>query len=218
MLMGRILAALCLGALVVVFAAPAASAATYIVTANPYTATHSLSVTDSWDSYEITASTGSKISYSVAVTETGCVKLALVQGHGVTLDSQYYIDYSQETCVASYSNTFPVESGEGTDFSVVIMTSMMTGVNYTISISTAAPAGLDPLVVLAVLLPILAVVIVVVVLVARRRKRAVPMAPPPYVPAWPPQPPQAPMGLPPQPTQPAEQPPGLPPQPPQTPP
>lgn len=207
MLARRILAMVCLGVLVAVLAAPAVSATTYTVDADPYTATNAVSVTDTWDTYELTASAGQSIAYSVSAAGGGCVMLLFIKGHSVTVNSQYYVAYSQANCVSSYSNTFPVASADGTDFSVLITTTNMSPVTYTVNINTTGGGLGSLLYVLLALIVVIVVVAVIVVVLVRRRKPPTSMAPPPYVPSWQAQPPQGPAGLPEQPPQQPLQPP-----------
>ncbi len=209
MLATRFLTAMCVGVLVGVLVAPVASATTYTVTATQYSATNDVSITDLWDSYELTASVGQSIEYSVSASGGGCVLLLFIRGHSVTINSQYYSAYSQVNCVPSYSNRFPVASSDGTDFSVLIATTSSTSVTYTVNINVVDPGlGGALLGLFIIFIPIIVIVIVVVLALLRRRKKATPM--PPYAAPWPTQP----QTMPPPPVTPPEQPP----QPPMTPP
>jgi len=171
--------------------APTALAVNYTVDANPYSATHTVTSTNLYDTYELTAANGQSVAYSMTVTTTGgCAQLFFVKGHNVGPASQYYIAYSQENCVASYSNSFPVASSDGTQFTVLITTTQSTDVTYNVAVSVTTPV--IPSWVIGLIVVILIVVVIAVIrTVLRRRRRAAmppPMAPPPY-PAPPPSPP-----------------------------
>lgn len=203
----RTFARLCLIAVGILLVLPNATATTYAVSGSPYTPTNTLGSLDLWDSYELSAPNGAHVTYSVATSGAGCVMVLFVKGHSVSMSSTYYILYSQENCVASYSNTFPVGSNDGTDFTVLVATTSMSDVTYTVNIGVQPSSILDIALGLAVIVVIVAVVVVVLV-VRRRRKaaKAPPMGPQPQMP---------PPGYPPQ--QPPQQPP-LPPSPPGAPP
>lgn len=184
----RALAGLCLIALGILVAVPSAAATTYTVGANPYTATNAISVTDLWDSYELTAAAGSHVTYSVTASGGGCVMALFAKGHSVTAASSYYVLYSQESCVPSYSNTFPVASSDGTDFSVLVITTSLTAVDYTLTVNVQGPAVLD-LALVGALVILAAVVIAGVAVLLLRRRKAAKVPPPVYAPpAYPSQP------------------------------
>ena len=190
-------ARLCLVAVGILLILPNAAAKTYSVDASPYTATNTLGALDLWDSYELSAPNGAHVTYSVTTSGSGCVMVLFVEGHSVTMDSTYYVLYSQESCVASYSNSFPVGSNDGTDFTVLVSTTSMSDVTYTVNIGVQPSSLLDIALGLA-LIVVIAAVVVVVLVVRRRRKaaRAPPpaaglqpqMPPPGYPPQQPPRP------------------------------
>lgn len=204
-------AVMCLVLLTDLLVAPTAAATTTTVTSNPFSASGTITAAEIWDSFELTASSGSRVTYTVTASGGGCVMVFFAQGHSVTMSSSYYVSYSQENCVASYTNTFPVSSGEGTDFSLVVSSTMGTDVPYTVNVSVASPGALDA--VLGVLVIAVILVLVPVVLVLLRRRKKVVTVPPPYMPPMTPPPPYAPPGqtpLPPSPEQPPSSP-GMPP-------
>jgi len=94
-----------------------------------------------FDTFELTAQSGQHVKYTMTVTSTGgCAMLLFVKGHNVNPSSQYYVAYSQENCVSSYSNDFPVASSDGTTFSVVVLTQQSQNVDYSVTIQTYSPA------------------------------------------------------------------------------
>lgn len=197
-------ALLCLLLLAMLLVAPTAGATTTSVTSNPFSASGTLTTTEIWDSFELSASSGSRVTYTVTAASGGCVMVLFTQGHSVTMSSSYYISYSQENCVSSYTNTFPVGSNDGTDFSVVVSSTASMDVPYTVNISVAPPSELGAI--LGVLVIVVIVVIVAVVLVVRRRRKKVVSVPPPYIPSMMPPPAYTPPDQTPLP-QPPEQPP-----------
>lgn len=171
-------------AMTAMLAAPAV-ADTYTVNMNPFTESHELYYWEVYDSFELTAGTGDSIKYSVS-SQIGCVYLLLVQGHNANAQSSMYTDYSwTDTCTQSFTKTFVVPSGEGTEFSIVIINpSTVNDVLYTMNIQvTQAPAGFPIWLILVIVVAIAAVVIVVVLLMLRSRKQraaTVMQSPPPY--------------------------------------
>ncbi len=203
----RTLAGFCLIAALVLTVAPDAAAMTFAVDTNPFTASGMLGPFDLWNTYELTAANGDRVAYTVTASGSGCVMVLFVKGHSVTLSSTYYTSYSQENCVSSYSDTFPVGSDDGTSFTVLVTTSQTTDVAYTVRINVQAPTAIDlALMVVVVVLVVGAPVIAAVVLWRRRKAKTPPpvQAPQPYPPGYPPQqpPPPAQPLLPQPPTQP----------------
>ena len=108
----------------------------YQVTSNPYEVENTLLSTELWDSYELVAARGDRVSYSMTVaTPTGCAMLLFVKGHNVDGNSQYYVQYSEDRCVTSYANTFRVGPSDGTWFSVVIASDQSQDIDYRLAIS-----------------------------------------------------------------------------------
>lgn len=186
----RLAALTCLLLLASFLVAPTVSATTTAVTTNPFSASGTLSSMEIWDSFELTAASGSRVTYTVTAASGGCVMVFFAQGHSVTMSSSYYVSYSQESCVSSYTNTFPVASSDGTAFSVVVSSTETVDVPYTININVASPGALDAI--LGVLVIVVIVVIVAVVVVVLRRRKKVVSMPPPYIPPMMPPPAYAP--------------------------
>lgn len=189
--------------------APTASATNHTVNTNPYVASHTLSTTDLWDTYELVLTSGNQVTYTVTVTTSGgCAMLLFVKGHGANMQSQFLVAYSQENCVASYGNTYVENTQYGTDYTVLIATTQSQDIDYTVSITVAAAPALSTAAILGILIIVILVVLVVVFLVIRSRRKPAPMAPmapPPYpgqaqpgYPGAPPPPPGYPPQQPPQ--------------------
>jgi hypothetical protein len=199
----RFATAFCLVALLAVVAMPPVAATTYQVTTTPYNVTNDVSLLDLWDAYEFNANTGQNIQFTVSPSGTGCLMVLFVKGTSVSPSSQYYSAYSQDQCGGSYSNTFPVGANDGQAFTIIVATTSVTAVNYSVSLSIASP-GIPPILITLlalILIPIVVVVVVVILLVRRHRKKTAPVAPrapaagwpspPPSPPQQPPQPPGA---------------------------
>jgi len=170
-----------------------ASATVYSVDSSDYTRTVILSNASIMDNFELTAKSGEHIKYSVSVnTPGGCALLFFSKGHDITMQSQYLVAYSQENCVQSYSNEFPVSSDDGTDFTVTISTSYPDDLDYTVTIKTFAPAIPDWLVGVLVFIVIIVIVAVIGAVVRGRKRKAAQaqMMPPMQPPQQPPFPPQ----------------------------
>ena len=193
----NIFVGLMLVALAAVGTAPPTAADNYTLTTDRYSENRTLLTTELWDTYELTASIGRNVIYSMNVTTPGgCAMLLYVKGHNANPQSNYYRFYSQEACVPTYSNTFPVESADGTEFTVLIATQQSQDINYSVSIRIESPRQNAGPVVPGWLLSILILVVIGVVVgivgsVAARRRRAAripPVVPPGYIPPPPGQP------------------------------
>jgi hypothetical protein len=177
-----------------------ASATVYNVDSSDYTRTVTLSNASLMDNFELTAKSGEHIKYTVsAVTSGSCAQLLFSKGHNINMQSQYLVAYSQVSCVQSYSNEFPVGSGDGTDFTVTIATSFPDDMDYTVTIKTFAPAIPDWLVGFLVLIIIVVIVAVIGAVIRGRKRKAAqaqmmpqwqPPQQPPFPPEQPPYPPQ----------------------------
>jgi len=172
------------------------TAATYTVAASPYTNTTELPPTQSsaqsWDAYEIVAAPGDVISYSVSASAllrpSNCVMLIIGKGHNIDLQTWQpglgnpggAPSYSSYGCVHDYTNRFPVGTGDGREFTVVITTDQEPGypwdVNYTVTIRVD-PGPLVPILV-GVVLSLIVVLVIVVVALQRLRAARTPAAPP----------------------------------------
>lgn len=169
------------------------SATVYNVDSTDYSKSTTLQYTSIMDNYELTAKSGEHVKYSVkADTPGSCAMLLFSKGHNIGMTSQYLIAYSQENCVQSYSNEFPVGSNDGTDFTVTITTDDTFNVNYTVTIKVFAPMIPDWLVGFLVFIIIIVVVAVIGAVIRGRRRKAAqpPMMPPMQPPLEPPLPPQ----------------------------
>src|SRR5437899_12588385 len=102
-------------------------------------------------------------------TPGGCAMLLFVKGHNANMQSQYAPSYSQETCAARYSNTFPVASSDGTQFTLLLATSQSSNVTYTVTANITTP--LIPSWVLGLLVVIAIVVVLAIVRSLIRRRR-----------------------------------------------
>ncbi|MGI0148044.1 MAG: hypothetical protein ACREDF_00740 [Thermoplasmata archaeon] len=119
---------------------PPASATDFAVISTPYQVNHTLASDTRWNTYELTASIGQQVKYSITITTTGaCASLLFIKGHNPGLRSEYFVTYSKESCVQTYSNSFPVEPNDGTTFSVLIETTYTGDVSYFLAIDILAP-------------------------------------------------------------------------------
>ena len=157
-----------------------ASATTFTVDSANYSKSDSVA-SSAFDTFELTAQSGQHVKYTMTVTSSGgCAMLLFVKGHNVNPSSQYYVAYSQENCVSSYSNDFPVASSDGTTFSVVVLTQQSQNVDYSVTIQTYSPAIPDWVLGVVVFLGIVVVIAVIRTVIRRRRAKAMPppMQPP----------------------------------------
>ncbi len=176
-------------AVLIVMGSMPAMATTHTVNSTEYTKNTILDDSEDWDAYELTATSGQHVSYSVTVNSTGdCAQLFFAKGHGFGLASDYYVHYSQENCVTSYSNDFPVGSSDGTKFTIAIITTRTHDVWYTVVIKTYSPAIPDW--VLGLIVVIIIIVVVALIKVMLRRRKAKAAMPPPQSPQEPQLPPQ----------------------------
>ena len=174
-------------------ASTTASAGTFTVDSARYTKDDSISAVDPFDAHEVTAQSGQHVKYSVTAT-SGCTELYFVKGHSVSPSSQYYVSYSQENCVGSYSNEFPVDSTDGTQFTVLILTTGTASASYTLTVETFTPAVPNWAIGIIVLVVIIVVIAAIRVAIQRRKAASAPppLQPPMMPPLQPPQPPPGP--------------------------
>ena len=117
-----------------------ASADNFDVALTPYRVNHILAASAIWNTYELSARNGDRITYSMTVTTPGaCATLLFVQGHDVGPKSEFYISYSHEECAGTYSNSFPVEASDGKDFSILIETYYPGDMSYFLAIDILRP-------------------------------------------------------------------------------
>jgi hypothetical protein len=95
---------------------------------------HKLNYTELWNEYKITANSGKQIEYSFEVKEDGTILVLFVKGHSVNRNSDYLISYSEDNPTRSYSDSYTVDSDDGTQFTLIIMTSEDINVTYTAKI------------------------------------------------------------------------------------
>ncbi len=211
--MSGILVTMSLG-LVLIALAPPAAAANLWVTENPFTVDDTLPGSENWNAYQLNASAGDKIAYTMTVTTSGgCAMLLMTRGHNPTGQSQYDTRYSMDTCGLTYTNEYPVPGGQGTQWSVVIASTQLTDVNYTLTITVTPAPPINWLLVGGILIVVLVVIVALVAAVVMRRKKRAAAMPPPAAPPYPgatqpgypapppayPQPPQQPPQYPPPP-------------------
>lgn len=116
------------------------SAISFSVITTPYHVNHTLPDDAAWNTYELTATDGQSVRYSMTITTPGaCALLLFVKGHNPGPQFEYFATYSEGECVDSYSNSFPVEPSDGTTFSVLIVTGYAGDVNYSLDIDIIAP-------------------------------------------------------------------------------
>ena len=171
-------------------------AQTYGVSSYPYSQDRTLPAATEFDSYEITATVGREIRYSVRATDGGCILVLLILGHNANENSLYLIAYSQETCVESFSRTYRVPTGGGPEFSIVVTSELQGTVQYHVEIDVGEPRSLGPAAAgigILVLAVVGAIVAGVVYSIKRRKARTPPAVPypPPYM-TYPPPPPPLP--------------------------
>jgi len=191
------LCTIALAALVVIGSVPS-SATVFTVDSPNYSRRTTLNSTSTMDNFELTAATGKHVQYSVAVhTIGGCVDLYFSKGHDIAQQVQlivYYVDFSMTYCNELYSNEFPVEARDGTDFTVTITSTYSGDVDYTLTLRIFTPTAAPPsrsdtawacgfLILLAIL-----VIVTPVVVILRNRSRRARLPPPIMPPPLPPPP------------------------------
>jgi hypothetical protein len=171
---GRAIWIVCL--LVLLSSAGTVSAETFSV-GDTYDSDDTLLNTDAWNEYEINADSSKKVEYSFQVQGDGSIMVLFVKGHDVDMDSSYYIMYSEDTSTKSYSNTFPVDSGDGTRFTILIVTEETENVTYSAGIKVIDKPVTD------LIFGIIIFVVIIIVIAAigaawrsRRKRKAERMA------------------------------------------
>ncbi len=137
------------------------------------------------------------MTYSLKViTPDACASLFFVKGHGLRGDSVYYVTYSEVTCALTFSRTFPVESGDGRTFTIVIASVHTGDVAYELRVRVTSPLLPPSVLSLLIVLPIgMAVGAAGIFLLRRMRPPVTPPANPSHpelggpIPRVPPEPP-----------------------------
>lgn len=118
-----------------------AAAEDFTVASTPYRVNHTLASQSLWNTYELNARDEQRITYTMSITTSGaCASLFFVKGHNPGSRSEYFVTFSEESCVQTYSNSFPVEVADGTEFSVLIATDYNGDVSYSLVIDLLTPA------------------------------------------------------------------------------
>jgi hypothetical protein len=113
----------------------------FTVASTPYRVNHTLASQSLWNAYELNARDTQRITYTMSITTPGaCASLYFLKGHNPGPLSQYFVTFSEQTCVQTYSNSFPVEAADGTEFSVLIETDYIGDVSYSLVIDLLTPA------------------------------------------------------------------------------
>lgn len=112
-----------------------------MVASTPYRVNHTLVSQSLWNTYELNARDEQRITYTMSIMTPGaCASLYFVKGHNPGPQSEYFITFSEASCVQTYSNSFPVEVADGTEFSVLIATDYNGDVSYSLVIDLLTPA------------------------------------------------------------------------------
>lgn len=204
--------------LVILLCCPGFAAAEVYTVGKSYESVDTLLSTDSWNEYRITADSNKKIDYSFEVQGSGTITVYFIKGHSVSYSSDYYVFYSEDSPTKSFSDTFPVGSDDGTQFTIAIMSDESEDVTYSAKIKVYDTPATDYICGAIILFFLLFGGLIIGLIIRRRRKRkgqmGSPQPPqqPPYQPqAPPPQPYQQPQAPPPQAQQPPQRPPAPPP-------
>lgn len=165
----------------------------FSIMTDTYSNVATLEATEFFHTYKLTASAGQRVAYTIqTMTPGGCTVLLFLRGHVVNLQSQYYVDYSQESCATSYSNEFPVSSQDGTAFAILVTTDRAGAVAYGLDVNIRAPNLAEVLqdaagpIILGTLI-ILAVIGVARFAIRRARRRRQEGEGMPGLPPWPPE-------------------------------
>jgi len=170
-----------------------AAAEDFTVASTPYRVNHTLVSQSLWNTYELNAKDEQRITYTMVIMTPGaCASLYFLKGHDPSPRSEYFVTFSEESCVQTYSNSFPVEVADGTAFAVLIATNYNGDVSYSLVIDLLAPA--IPAWILGIgILAIIGIAPITIYLLWRRTK-APPMPLPSPVSSLPESPPTAPSG------------------------
>jgi len=130
-----------LGIGLVIAVCGSAAAEDFTVASTPYRVNHTLASHALWNTYELNAKDPQRITYTMSITTPGaCASLFFLKGHNPGPSSEYFVTFSEESCVQTYSNSFPVEVVDGTKFSVLIATDYNGDVSYSLVIELLTPA------------------------------------------------------------------------------
>jgi hypothetical protein len=102
---------------------------------NSYEDEQILHYTELWNEYKITADSGKQIQYSFKVEGNGTLMVLFVKGHSVDHNSDYLLQYSKDSSTKSFSDSFNVESDDGTQFTLIVMSEEIRNVTYTTKIN-----------------------------------------------------------------------------------
>ncbi|MCK5309081.1 MAG: hypothetical protein KAJ64_00350, partial [Thermoplasmata archaeon] len=107
------------------------------VPASGYSNTDSYFPEDLWNEYQIQVPMGHELEYSFEVTGPGDFSIYLIPeiGTGYIFQGSYYISFSSDEPVTSYSATFPADFGFDQEYTIVINSTYNETLEYTASIS-----------------------------------------------------------------------------------
>ena len=170
--------AVAMGLVCLLTLATPAMADDFTVPEGGYHSTDTLTMTDFWHEYHLSAGSDEDVKYSFEVQGSGEIMVLFAQGSTFTITSNYYSLYSKDTPVTHYSNTFPVDSSDGTAFTIVVITDDLTNVTYDVDITVEKTPATTYLFGVLILVGIVVAIVVIRVLIKRGRKPAVQFVPP----------------------------------------
>ena len=107
------------------------------VPAGGYSGNDSYFPEDLWNEYQMHVPKGHEINYSFEVIGSGDFNIYLIPHIGTEyiFQSSYFISYSSDVPVTSYSATFPADYGFAQDFTIVINSTYNGTLEYSASVS-----------------------------------------------------------------------------------
>ena len=107
------------------------------VPANGYSGDDTYFPEDLWNEYQLHVPKGYELEYSFEMTGSGDFTIYLIPHIGTEyiFQGSYFISYSSDEPVTSYSATFPADFGFAQDYTIVINSTYNGTLEYTASIS-----------------------------------------------------------------------------------
>ncbi|MBI5001071.1 MAG: hypothetical protein HZB92_06040 [Euryarchaeota archaeon] len=136
-----------------------------------YQGIDSISSSRLWNTYTVKATSGKRIQYKFDVLGSGTIKVYFTKSGQSILSTQYYVSYSTDVPVSSYSNSFGVGSEDGDSFDIIVMTDSFDNVTYNASISITEPSIGERALTAGIVIGVIVIVVVVLFLKHKWKKK-----------------------------------------------
>ena len=148
------------------------SAAVIPVPSDGYTSVDTITPDDIFgNKYTVNAARGQRINYEFTVVGSGTIEVYFMKGGQSVLSAEYYVYYSKDTPVSSFSDVFPVGSDDGTVFDIRVESESSANISYNVNIYVDEPTAGDKAVTTLLIILVIMGIIVWIILKRRLRKK-----------------------------------------------